>query len=479
MLSTRNLLIAIVFVLSAGLSNGALYCQEIIVPDTSDYISPSIDGALENNLMVAASRGLNNEIERLISKGADIDGESNEGATPLIFAVANNQLSSVKILLSHNPNIDKITSSGETPLIISVKNQNLNIAEVLIRGGAKIDLADKNGATALHYAAITGDFEMADMLLYYGADFNEKAIDGTTPLMAAIMAGYPDITDLLFQNGANLEARDNSGFTPFLIASQIGDTMIMNLLLKEGVDLYEKNNLNYNALALAIESNNRPTVEFLLEKGDKWTSSDKEGVNPYTVASAFGRKDFIELLEKKNISGRQGLRIDGISITASTKFNIREYFTGLSISFEEPLLNAGFFAGCDLKPTYSKVLLKSGENTFYQYFDKSSIVFAGLFKDFTLSEKSAGFKFNLSTSLSAGYNFGSEFKGTNLSLENKFRIIPSAGVKMERNHFAFRTDLEYMSSGFYHIGPLWLRFGISYNYLLSRVRSQVKTIKWN
>jgi len=479
MLSTRNLLITLVFIISTGLSNGSLYCQEITISDTSDYIHPSVEGALENNLMVAASRGLNSEIERLISKGADIDGESYEGATPLVFAVANNQLSSVKILLSHNPNIDKITSSGETPLIISVKNQNREIAEALIRGGAKIDLADKNGANAVHYAAITGNFEMADMLLYYDADCNKKSIDGTTPLMAAILAGYPHITDLLFQNGANLEARDMAGFTPFLIASQIGDTMVMNLLLKEGVDLYEKNNLNYNALALAIESNNKPVVEFLLEKGDKWTSPDKEGVNPYTVASAFGRKDFIELLEKKNISGRQGLRIDGISITASSRFNMREFFTGLSISLEEPLLNTGFFAGFDLKPTYSKVLVESGENTYYQYYDKSSIVFAGLFKDFTLSEKPSGLRFNISTSLSAGYNFGGEFKGTNLSPENKLRIIPSAGFKLEQNHFAFRTDLEYMNSGFYRIGPLWVRFGISYNYFLSRVRSQVKTIKWS
>jgi len=297
--------------------------------------------------------------------------------------------------------------------------------------------------------------------------------------MAAILAGFQDITDLLFQNGANLESRDNSGFTPFLIASQIGDTMVMRLLIKEGVDLYEKNNLNYNALALAIESNNKPAVELLLEKGDKWTAPDKEGVNPYTVASAFGRKDFIELLERKNIPGRQGLRIDGISITASSKFNVREYFTGLSISLEEPLLNGGFFAGCDLKPIYSKVLVETGENTFYQYFDKSSIVYAGLFKDFTLSEKTAGRKFSVSTSLSAGYKFGGEFKGTNLSPENKLRIIPTAGFKLERNHLAFRTDLEYMNSGFYRIGPLWVRLGISYNYFLSRVRSQVKTIKWN
>ena len=33
--------------------------------------------------MVAASKGYDQEIERLISKGADINAETEEGATPL------------------------------------------------------------------------------------------------------------------------------------------------------------------------------------------------------------------------------------------------------------------------------------------------------------------------------------------------------------------------------------------------------------
>jgi ankyrin repeat protein len=443
-----------------------------------DYLPMYYKAALDNNLMVAASKGYDKEIERLILKGADIDGESQVGATPLIFAVANNQQSSVLTLLSHHPDVNKMTSTSETPLLISVKNQNPEIAEVLIRGGADVDLADKYGATPLHYAVLSGNFNMADLLLYYEADCNKKAIDGTTPLMAAIWAGYADITDLLFQSGANLEARDNSGYTPFLIAAQNGDTLIMNLLLKEGVDLYEKNNYNYNALALAIESNRKPAVGMLLEKGDRWKSPDKEGVNPYTVAAAFGRKDMIEMLQNRNITGRQRMRIDEVSLYASSKLSLRDYFAGLSISFKEPLINAGFFGGCDLKPVYTKVLVESGENTYYQYFDKSSLVFAGLFKDFTISEKPSGLKFMISTSLSAGYNFGSNFRGTNVSPENKTRIIPAAGFKIEKGHYTLKTDLEYLNTEFYHIGPLWLRIGFAYNHFLSRVRIPGKTIKW-
>jgi hypothetical protein len=150
----------------------------------------------------------------------------------------------------------------------------------------------------------------------------------------------------------------------------------------------------------------------------------------------------------------------------------------LAISFKEPLINGGFFAGCDLKPAYTRVLLEEGVNSYYQFYDKSSLVFAGLFKDFLLSEYASGLKFSVSTSLSAGYSFSSKYKGTNITPESKLRILPSAGIKLEIKHFVFKTDLEYTNTDFYHIGPVWVRISFAYNYFLSKVRSPGKTIKW-
>jgi ankyrin repeat protein len=478
MLSTRYLFSRVLILASVFIIQGEIFAQEEVAADTSDYLPYYYNGALEYNLMIAASKGNDAEVERLLKKGADIDGESLEGVTPLVFAVANNHLSTVKMLLAHNPDANKKTATTETPLVISVKNQNSEITEALIRGGADVNLADKNDVTPLHFAAIYGGFNVVDILLYYEADCNKKAIDGTTPLMAAIWSGYSGVADLLIQNGANMEARDEEGFTPFLIAAQNGDTLMMNLLIKEGVDIYEKNKYSYNALALAIEANQKPAFEFLLSKGDKWISADKGGVNPYRVASAFGRGEMIKILEKNNLSGRQGLRIDEVSFAISTRFNVRDFFTGAAIVFKEPMINAGFVIGCDIKPVYTRILMKTGENNYYQYFDKSSMAFAGIFKDFTLAEYKPGFKLAASSSLSAGYTLGSKFKGTNITPGNKLRIIPAASLKFQVNHLIFTAGIEYTNTEFYKIGPLWLRFGFAYNLFLSNTRSPIKSIKW-
>ena len=448
------------------------------VIDTSDYLPSFYDDYQDYNLMIAASKGYDSEIERLLSKGADIDAETSEGATPLIFAVANNHVSSVKILLNHEADIDHRTSASETALIIAVKNNNLDIAQILIRAGADLDTGDRYGAGPLHYASILGEFYLADMLLYYQADIDNKTLDGTTSLMAAVWAGYADIADLLIQNGANMEARDKNGFTPFLIASQNGDTLIMNLLIKEGVDLYEKTNNNYNALDLAIEANKKPAFELLLTKGNEWLSDEKKGVNPYNVAVSFGRKDFFELLEKSNLPGKPKPRFEELSVNVNSKLNNHDIYTGLRFSLTEPLFGGGFVGGFDIKLWYTRVLLKSEENLYYQYLDKSNVVYGGAFKDFRLSENVTGLKISISTLLMASYQFGNKLKGTNLVPENKFQIVPAAGIKAQKGNFQLTADIEYMKSSFYRAGPIWLRAGFAYSFYLGKVRPAIKVIKW-
>ncbi|MGB8492044.1 MAG: ankyrin repeat domain-containing protein [Bacteroidales bacterium] len=478
MLSTRilsSLAILVFFFLS---SFNRVLGQTGEVIDTSGYVPWDYAGALDYNLMIAASMGYDSEVVKFLKKGADVDTVFENGATPLIYAIANNHLSTVRVLLSYSANVDEPAYDRQTPLMIAVRNKNPEITEALIAAGADLEKTDINGATALHLAAISGAFTETDMLLYYGADCNKKTLDGTTPLMAAIWAGYDDIADLLIQNGANMEAQDNEGFTPFLIASQSNDTLMINLLLKEGVNLYEKNSYNYDALDLAIESDNKDAVRLLLGKGKLWNSGDNKAVSPYTVASAFHRSGMVKILEAENVPGHVAPRINEMAISASARLTFKDFYSGIGLSFKEPLLNAGFFAGCDFKPFYTKVLMKAASDFYYQYMDRSSFIYAGIFKDFTIHESFTGTRFAISPAVAGGWTFGNNFKGTNISPESKFRIMPSLTFRIQKNHFQFFTGVDYIRTEFYHIGPVWMRVGCSYNMFMNTVRSPRKLIKW-
>ncbi len=478
-----------IFLISIFTSFGKIYGQENILNtdlakgtavelDTSGYISDFYPGAVDYNLMIASSKGYTTEIKRLIELGADINAATKEGATPLIFAVANNQTESVKTLLTFNPIIDKVTTNYETPLLLAVKNNNFEIAEILIRAGADVDLPDTRGATPLHYASLYGYLNFVDMLMYYDASVDEKSDDGTTPLLASIWAGNTEVADLLLQNGANPSESDNDGYTPFLMASMYGDTLLMNMLYKKGIDIYASNKANHNALTLSILNNQKEATELLLKLGNQWTSSGKDVVNPYSVASKYRRREVIDLLRKNNIPGQLKYGIDQTSITVSARSSINDFYSGVSFSFKEPFINAGIIAGCDAKLWDTRIMIKDSEHVYYQYFDKGAMAYAGLFKDFELTDFTDRFNYSFSTSLLAGYTFGNKLRGTLIAPENKLKIIPSAAFKMTKMNLTFNLGLEYIRTEYYHNGPLWLRAGCSYNYFFDNVRMKPKVIRW-
>jgi len=489
MSAIRLIIIRTFFLVSVLLISGKAYSQWRFIDrladsllnaqiDTSDYFPYEYTEALDYNLMIAASKGYSTEIKRLIDLGADINAETIEGATPVVFAVTNNRIFSVTTLLNYKPDLDITTKDQETPLLIAVKNRYFEVSELLIRAGADINKSDFHGATPLHHAALNGYLDIVDLLIYYEAALDSRSVEGTTPLLAAIWAGYTEVADLLIQNGANLEVSDNDGFTPFLLSSFYGDTLIMDILYKKGADIYATNNAKHNALTLTILTGNTYASEFLLKIGKKWGAPGNDALNPYSVAAKYQRKDLITILKNNNVPGQLKYEIDQVAFTASTRFFIHDIYTGISLSFKEPYLNAGFTVGCDMKLWYTRVLMKNSDQLFYQYMDKGAVAYAGVFKDFPLTDYNNRFNYFFSTSLLAGYSFGNKLKGTLITAENKFKVIPAISLKMTRLNLSFNLGLEYVKTDFYHNGPIWLRAGISYNYFFDNVRTKIKPIKW-
>ncbi len=482
MVSTRLQDIKILFTIVLILLSVNMFAQraanDTIAYDTTDYIPAIYDGALDYNLMIAASKGYTGEINRLIIKGADVLAETQQGVTPLIFAVSNNRTEAAKLLLDYGSDPNKKTIVGDMPLFIAVKNQNAEITEALIRAGADIDSTDRYKATPLHYASVYDYFQIADMLLYYDASVDKRTNDGTTPLLGSVWAGNADIADLLMQNGADIEAKDNEGYTPFLMAAINGDTLIMDMLMKKGANIYAINNLKQNALSLTIISDKTDATKFLLKNGNKWVTQDSRALNPYLVASKYQRKDVLPILQENNIPGKVKYAIDQVDVMVSTRFFLHDIYSGVSFSFREPFLNAGFLMGVDTKLWYTRVLVKQSEHQLYQYFDKGSVAYAGIFKNYALTNNPFRGNFELSTSLSAGYRFGDQLKGTLFTPANKFMIIPSVAVAWTLNDLAVSLGVNYMNTGFYHTGPIWFRLGVSYNLYFDKVRPKRKILKW-
>ncbi|HEX2969004.1 MAG TPA: ankyrin repeat domain-containing protein [Bacteroidales bacterium] len=473
MLKNRCIFFLFALIIFAGRSFG-----QVVAVDTSEYIPLFYSFALDYNLMVAAGKGYSGEVQRLINKGADINSESNQGVTPLIFAVANNKSETVSTLLANDPDIDKYDDFQENALLVAVKNNFQEIAEKLIRAGANINAADRYNATPLHYASLYGYAQMADMLLYYEAEINPKTYDGSTPLMAGIWAGNILIAELLINNGARIEEKDDQGFTPFLLSSYFGDTLMMKMLYDAGADILAETNKGQNALSLAIISKKNEAISFLLSLDKNWGSFRKSINDPYSVAVKYDNKEAVELLRSFSVPGRVKHSIDQVRFSVSSKLSLKDYYTGFMLNFTEPLSNMGITMGLDTKLWYTRILAKGSENVFYQYYNKGSIAYTGISKDFYIHYSPSRLKTSLSGSVLAGYSFGNTLKGTEMKPGNKFRLIPAVSLKWSYMNLAVDAGLEYVRSDFFKAGPVWLRIGIGYNYYFDNIRTEIKYPKW-
>lgn len=453
--------------------------QQTTNDSAGNYIFLRSQEDLNFDLFTAVLQNKASSIDKSVKTGADINAYTAEGITPLILAAIYGKTESVKALLKYSPKLDELTINYETALLIAVKYNLDSIAEPLIRAGADIDFADNHGASPLHYAALYGYIGLTDMLLYYEASIDSKSDEGFTPLHTAIMAGYSDIADLLISNGANMEARDNDGDTPFLLAVQYGDTITMEILDNLGVDIFAVNNNKQNALSLAIAFNQTGAVRYLLTHSEKWKESKTSGIDPYKVASDHGRREIAAILKQYRVPGKITHSTDFISFSGSGRYTLHDYYSGFAMSVKDPYSNMGLQIGIDTKLWPTRIIIKESNNSYYQYFDKSSMIYGGLFRDINITSRADRASLKFTVSLAGAYKFGNKYRGTDLMPETGFSLIPGATIKLTKGPVSLFSGFEFIKYPYYKIGPLWMRTGISYNYLPERMKLKFKKIKWS
>ena len=251
-------------------------------------------------------------------------GVSASTDSPLISAVKNRDIESVRALLKQRVDINATQGDGATPLHWAAHRDDLATADLLIRAGARANVANDLGTTPLHLACTNRSAPMVDRLLAAGASASATLLSGETALMTCARAGeagavkallargadvnarehehqqtalmwavaqrHPEVVRLLIEARADIRARSltyaqtvvgeqtqragreelnytvrRGGATPLLFAARVGDVESAKLLLKAGADANDSQPDGVSALVLSAHSGNGNVAALLLE----------------------------------------------------------------------------------------------------------------------------------------------------------------------------------------------------------------------
>ena len=96
-------------------------------------------------------------------------------------AIAKGDRETVLNLLSRGVNVNGQVNDGPTPLDMTVIADRPEIARLLVAHGADVNAQKENGWTSLHVAAFEGRRNMVRVLIQEGADMAAATADGLTP----------------------------------------------------------------------------------------------------------------------------------------------------------------------------------------------------------------------------------------------------------------------------------------------------------
>ena len=288
-------------------------------------------------LMIACGYGNISIATLLLQAHANINQQSNDGYTALMFACYSEtpQYELVKILVQSGADLNiKAGEEQGTALMYAAARGHTSIVQYLLDEGAPVNTQDVNGVTSLMIASVFGHSEVVRVLINYGADLNilAKGLDHTalihacgyqrtvcvdlllageadpnlcgrerSPLLnACIIDDYPmdpTILEKLLSAGANPNTQTgDDGLTALMQAAISGYEKGTEVLLKAGADVNIQNSNGITALHCAADRGHLAVCKTLLASGAQVSVTDNDGDTPLDLALNNGHHEVCELL---------------------------------------------------------------------------------------------------------------------------------------------------------------------------------------
>jgi ankyrin repeat protein len=259
--------------------------------------------------VLARDRGV---VHRLLDGGADPDARNAAGATALLWAVDDFEMT--KLLLEYGADVNARSDDGRTAILVATGRVGAApIVRLLLDYGANPS-DDSPDTNPLFASARIGDAEMIQLLLDRGVDVDKSGYGAIVwalkigcrrcgellaPRMSqqnlekALLFDAPPSGDaremsFLIDHGAGVNARDSDGGTALqrAAASDFVPLSVITALIERGADVNAADAKGRTAVSLAAQRGNRQVVDRLIKAGAKLQSALADTTTPAPAASA-------------------------------------------------------------------------------------------------------------------------------------------------------------------------------------------------
>ncbi|XP_061371657.1 protein VAPYRIN-like [Gastrolobium bilobum] len=205
--------------------------------DTPLHIAAAIGD--ENMVKLLLQKGANKDVRNALGKTAyDLAAENGHGrlfdalrlGDNLCVAARKGEVRTIQRLLERGATINGRDQHGWTALHRASFKGIIDAVRILVEKGIDVDAKDEDGYTALHCAAESGHADVTEFLVKKGADVEARTSKGVTALQIAESLHYVGITRILVNGGAS---KDNVDQIPAPTAIPFGSKMEAEGVMKK------------------------------------------------------------------------------------------------------------------------------------------------------------------------------------------------------------------------------------------------------
>jgi len=250
----------------------------------------------------------------MLNNNHDINTFNADKNTPLMLAVAQEDLSLVKLLLEHDADPDiEVPFIGVAAIDRAIQLESTDILTALIDHGAAVDKPNRSGTTPLIFAMRMERLDVMKILIDAGADVNHRLNSGWTMLLQAVDCnpdrgnGTGEIVKFLIEAGADVNLALESGTTPVALAVTHNHLPELKLLLAAGADPNIKNNNNgWTPIHWAVNDKKEQPhdasemVQLLIDAGARLDAQTNSGTTPVKLAVTNNRLNELHILLNAN-----------------------------------------------------------------------------------------------------------------------------------------------------------------------------------